>query len=246
MAVPPFGRAIRAHAITLRGPPAGATARRYAAWVDWIDVSVPIRSGMVVCDGDPEVVVERVSDLARGDDCAVSRIELGSHTGTHIDAPAHFLARGAGVDRLPLDVLVGPALVVDVAHLPGDIDAAALAAIDVPAGTERLLLRTACTIPWDRDRTGRHTVGVAVDAARELVARGVRLVGIDDLSVAPSADPGPSHVILLEAGVVVVEGLDLRAVPAGSYDLVCLPLRIEDGDGAPARALLRPIAGRSL
>lgn len=209
-------------------------------------MSVPIRPGMVVYDGDPEVVVERVSDLARGDVCAVSRIELGSHTGTHIDAPAHILAGGAGVDRLPLDVLVGPALVVDVAHLTGDLDAAALAAIDPPAGTERLLLRTAGSSPWDRHRATRRSVGVAVDAARELVARGVRLVGIDDVSVAPSADPVPSHVALLEAGVVVVEGLDLRAAPAGPYDLVCLPLRIEDGDGAPTRALLRPIAGRSL
>jgi arylformamidase len=206
----------------------------------WIDVSVPVRTGMVVYDGDPEVRVEGVTAIARGDLANVSRMELGTHTGTHVDAPRHFIDGAAGVDRLPLDALVGPAVVADASGAPGDIDAAALAALGVPAGTERLLLRTRNGPLWDRGTFTRDFAGVAADAARALVAMGVRLLGIDYLSIAPSGDPAPTHRALLEAGVVVVEGLDLREAPPGRYELVCLPLRLEGADGAPARALLRP------
>ena len=204
-------------------------------------MSVPVRTGMVVYDGDPEVRIERVMEIARGDLANLSRMELGTHTGTHVDPPLHFVDGGAGADRLPLDVLVGPAVVADARGAPGDIDAAALAALGVPPGTERLLLRTRNGDLWDRGAFTRDYAGVADDAARELVAMGVRLLGIDYLSIAPSADPAPTHRTLLQAGVVVVEGLDLRAAPAGTYELVCLPLRIEGADGAPARALLRPL-----
>ena len=202
-------------------------------------MSVPLRDGMIVYDGDPEVRFERVVAIAAGDAANVSRMELGTHTGTHVDPPLHFIDEGAAAELLPLDVLIGPAVVADARGAPGDIDAAALAALEVPAGTERLLLRTRNEGLWDRAFT-RDYVGVAEDAARELVRRGVRLVGIDYLSIAPSGDPAPTHRVLLEAGVVIVEGLDLREAPPGRYDLVCLPLRIAGGDGAPARALLRP------
>ena len=204
-------------------------------------MSVPVRTGMVVYDGDPQVRIERVMEIARGDLANLSRMELGTHTGTHVDAPLHFVDGGAGADRLPLDALVGPAIVADARGAPGDVDAAALAALGVPPGTERLLLRTRNGDLWDRGAFTRDFAGVADDAARELVAMGVRLLGIDYLSIAPSADPAPTHRTLLEAGVVVVEGLDLRAAPGGAYELVCLPLRIEGADGAPARALLRPL-----
>ena len=195
---------------------------------------------MIVFDGDPEVSVERVSDIARGDLANISRVALGTHTGTHVDAPLHFIGGGPGIDRLPLDVLVGPALVADARAAPGDIDAAALAALGVPAGTERLLLRTRNEGLWERGEFTRDYVGVAADAAQALVDMGVRLVGIDYLSIAPSSDPAPTHRTLLGAGVVVVEGLDLSAAAPGRHDMVLLPLRIEGGDGAPARALLRP------
>jgi arylformamidase len=195
---------------------------------------------MVVYDGDPEVRIERVREIARGDLANISRMRLGTHTGTHVDAPLHFIDDGPGVDRLPLDALIGPALVADARAAPGDIDAAALAALGVPAGTERLLLRTRNEGLWDRTAFTRDFVGVAEDAARALAGAGVRLLGIDYLSIAPSADPAPTHRALLEAGVVIVEGLDLRAVPPGPCELVCLPLRIEGADGAPARVLLRP------
>jgi arylformamidase len=208
--------------------------------VSWIDVSVPVRTGMIVYDGDPVVRIERVMDVAAGDLANLSRMELGTHTGTHVDAPLHFIDGAAGADRLPLDALVGPAVVVDARGASGDIDAAALAALEVPA-TERLLLRTRNGDLWERDGFTSDYVGVAEDAAHELVAMGVRLVGIDYLSIAPSGDPAPTHRVLLEGGVVVVEGLDLRSAPAGRYDLICLPLRLEGADGAPARALLRPV-----
>lgn len=205
-------------------------------------MSVPVRTGMIVYHGDPEVRIERVTDISRGDLANVSRMELGTHTGTHVDAPLHFIDGGPGAEQLPLDALIGPAVVADARGAAGDVDAAALAALDVPAGTERLLLRTRNEALWERDRFARDYVGVAEDAARALVEMGVRLVGIDYLSIAPASDPAPTHATLLEAGVVVVEGLDLREAPSGHYDLVILPLRIEGGDGAPARALLRPAA----
>jgi arylformamidase len=208
--------------------------------VAWIDVSVPVRTGMIVYDGDPPVRIERVMEIARGDLANLSGMEMGAHTGTHVDAPLHFVEGGAGADRLPLDALVGPAVVADARAATSDIDAAALAALEIPPGTERLLLRTRNGDLWARDEFTRDYVGVADDAARELVAMGVGLLGIDYLSIAPSADPAPTHRVLLEAGVVIVEGLDLRAVAPGRYDLVCLPLRLEGADGAPARALLRP------
>ena len=213
---------------------------RYHSAVAWIDVSVPLRTGMVTFEGDPDVSIEPATRIAAGDLANVSRMELGTHTGTHMDAPRHFIDGGPGIDRIPLEALVGPALVADARGVPGDIDAAALAALGVPAGTERLLLRTRNEGLWERDAFTRDFVGIAADAARELVAMGVRLVGIDYLSIAPSADPAPAHLALLEAGVAVVEGLDLRQAPPGAYELVCLPLRIQGADGAPARALIRP------
>jgi arylformamidase len=210
--------------------------------MSWIDVSVPVASGMVVYEGDPQVRIERVSAIADGDLADVSRVELGSHTGTHVDAPAHFLRGAPGADALPLDALIGPAVVVEAAGVEGDIDAAALGVLDLPADTERVLFRTRNARLWERGAFSPDYVGVAEDAARELVARGVRLVGIDYLSIAPSGDPAPTHLTLLGAGVVVLEGLDLRAAEPGRYTLVCLPLRLAGADGAPARALLGPPA----
>jgi arylformamidase len=209
--------------------------------VAWIDVSVPVRTGMIVYDGDPEVRIEAATAIAGGDLANVSRMELGSHTGTHVDAPRHFIDGAAGADKLPPDALLGPAIVADARGLPGDIDAAALASLGLPDGTERVLFRTHDGELWDRRMFTRDFAGVAADAAQELVAMGVSLVGIDYLSIAPSADPAPTHRALLEAGVVIVEGLDLRAAAPGRYELVCLPLRLEGGDGAPARALVRPL-----
>jgi arylformamidase len=197
-----------------------------------IDISRPIGPDTPVWPGDPAVVVERVASVEAGDAADVSRLQLGTHTGTHVDPPAHFLPGGVTVDELPLDVLVGPAVVADLTGVPS-IDPGALEGLDLPAGTVRLLLKTV------RGAAIAAADGaLTADGARWLVDRGIRLVGADTLSVEPGTDAYPVHRVLLGAGVVIVEGLDLTSVAAGPYQLVCLPLRITGGDGAPARAIL--------
>jgi arylformamidase len=183
-----------------------------------IDISRPVGADTPVWPGDPPVAVEPVARLEAGDPAAVSRLVLGTHTGTHVDPPAHFVAGGATVDEIGLDVLVGPAVVVEAGQLAAAV-----------GGHERVLLKTGAG-----DRFGVVTAGTA----RQLVEAGVRLVGVDTLSIEPATDDYPVHRLLLGAGVVIVEGLDLSATPPGEYQLVCLPLRIAGGDGAPARAVL--------
>jgi arylformamidase len=199
--------------------------------VQLIDISRPIRPGMVVWEGDPRVSFQQVASLEAGDLANITALELGAHTGTHVDAPLHFLPDGAGAEQLPLEALIGPAVVLDLQHIEGDVRAADL---DFPDGVERLLLKTPNSRLWDRDEFVADHVTIAPDAARLLVERGVRLVGIDYLSVGLPE----THRILLGAGIVALEGLDLRAVEAGDYQLVALPLRLVGVDGAPARVVL--------
>ena len=193
-----------------------------------IDISVPIRTGMVVYPGDPEVRLERVSSIADGATANISKLDLGVHTGTHVDAPVHFIEGAAGADALPLDVLIGPCEVVAVAAL----DESALDA--VPDGAERVLFKTSNSELWARDSFPETFERLNGAASRGLVDRGVRLVGVDYLSVGDEE----AHQVLLGAGVVPVEGLDLRSVEPGRYELQCLPLRLVGSDGAPARAIL--------
>jgi arylformamidase len=202
------------------------------------DVSVPIRSGMPLYEGDPDVRLARVQSIAHGAVCNVSELALGVHTGTHIDAPVHFIEGGAGVGATPLDALIGDCVVVDATTIEGDIDAGALERLAIPRGTERVLFKTRNSALWSRAQFSREFAGLAPDAARALAGCGVRLVAIDYLSIAPPADPAPTHIELLQAGVVILEGLDLRDVAPGAYRLVCLPLRLDGADGAPARAVL--------
>ncbi|MHB8375507.1 MAG: cyclase family protein [Dehalococcoidia bacterium] len=203
-----------------------------------IDVTVPVRPGMVVYEGDPPVRRELAQSMAAGGICNVSRLECGVHTGTHIDAPVHFIAGAAGIEATPLDALMGAVHVVDATSIGADIDAATLARLTIPVGASRLLFKTPNSQLWDRPSFAPDFFGLTADAAHVLVERGVRLVGIDYLSIAPKRDPAPTHVALLSAGVVILEGVDLRAVTPGAYRLICLPLLLEGSDGAPARALL--------
>lgn len=208
----------------------------------WLDVTVPIRPAMPLYPGDPPVLLRRVADLARGDLCTLSAVDFGLHTGTHVDAPAHFIPGGPGIESIRPEVLVGPAWVVEATQIgTALIDAAALAALDIPAGVRRVLFRTRSSALWANDAFSPDYVALAPDAARALVARGVALVGVDAPSVAALDDPAPVHRILLAAGVVVLEGLDLRSVPPGPCELIALPLLVPGADGAPARVLLRPI-----
>ena len=205
--------------------------------VEWIDVSVPIRAGMTVFEGDPAVGIDRVSDMAGGAVCNLSRLDLGSHTGTHIDAPCHFIPGAGGIETVPLAALAGPALVVDATAADTDLDEPFVRQ-RVPPGAERVIFKTRNSQLWDLDGFSRDFIGMTESAARYLVSIGVRLAGIDYLSIAPAADPAPTHVALLQAGVVILEGLDLHHVEAGEYLLVALPLLIPGSDGAPTRALL--------
>jgi arylformamidase len=191
------------------------------------DVSVPVQPGMVTYPGDPTVKLERVSAIADGAVANISRLDFGVHTGTHVDAPLHFIDGAPGTDQLPLDVLVGPARVIEATSL----DAEGLAEAEL---AERVLLKTSNSELWSRDEFADDFVSLTEDGARLLVERGVRLIGIDYLSV---GDEGAHHV-LLEAGVVAIEGLDLRGVDPGEYQLVCAPLKLVGSDGAPARVFL--------
>lgn len=204
------------------------------------DVSMPIAEGMAGFPGDPPVQIARRSSLDRGDAYNISNLSLGTHTGTHVDPPVHFLAQGATIDRIDLSILNGPCEVVEI---PADRDRIGAHAFDhVPRETHRVLFRTANSARWAQGAAFfADYVALDGEAAEAAVARGIRLVGIDSLSIERD-DTGryPVHHRLLGASVLILEGLLLAEVPPGRYQLRCLPLRITDGDGGPARALLLP------
>jgi arylformamidase len=202
-----------------------------------IDASVTIRPRMPIYPGDPGVRIELAKSIARGDPANVTHLDLGAHTGTHVDAPRHFIPEGKAAGELPLDPLVGRCVVVDVGTACGQLDRATIESIELPHGSERILLKTTNSELWEQDTFNPEFVRLNADGARALVDHSVRLVGIDYLSV---GDPD-AHRLLLGAGIGVIEGLDLRGVDPGGYFLACLPLKIADSDGAPARALLWPL-----
>ncbi|HZE68032.1 MAG TPA: cyclase family protein [Pyrinomonadaceae bacterium] len=209
------------------------------------DVSVPLCATTPTYPGDPGIEITNWLKLASGDPANVTFIKFGAHTGTHVDAPAHFIEGGNHVESLPLEVLIGEAIVFEVPDTAKVIDEDA-AARACAAGATRVLFKTRNSEFWSKLGQGFRSDYTYIDvhAARLLVERGVRLVGIDYLSVEKfQSDDFATHHLLLSHGVVIVEGLDLREVPAGRYELFCLPLRIRDGsgDGAPARAVLRSI-----
>ncbi len=204
------------------------------------DISLTISPDMPVWPGDPAVELTQVAFIDQGSNANVSHLSFGVHTGTHVDAPHHFLNDKNTVDNLPLNVLTGPCYVM---QLPDDIDAVSAEVLDrmpFPDNTTRILFGTSNSHIWARDEKAFQTdfVGVTEDGANWLVQKGVKLVGVDYLSVAPYKQSRPTHVALLEAGVVIVEGLNLSQIPRGFYDLYCLPLKIAGCDGAPARAIL--------
>jgi arylformamidase len=206
-----------------------------------IDVSLAIGPDLLVWPGNPGVVIEPASRISRGDSSNVSEIRLGSHTGTHIDPPFHFLDDGATAEDLPLDVMTGEATVADLTGTAGPIGPDQLADLPLSGEVTRLLLRTDNSALWAADPHAfpDEYVSVSADGARWLVDHGIRLIGIDFLSIEARGAPGhPTHRTLLEAGVVILEGLDLSGVAPGQYTLVCFPLKIAGGDGAPTRAVL--------
>lgn len=214
---------------------------------NYYDLSLPLSSRLPVWPGDPPVSVIRTSSLDRGDAANVSRLDMGSHTGTHIDAPLHFEPGAAPVDRLPLEILMGPARLVEL-PVEKKISRADLERLDL-TGVVRLLFKTKNSRLWKEAVEGaspkaskfyKDYIYLAEDAAAYLVDIGVRLVGVDYLSVESFTEKTfATHHRLLRAGVVILEGLNPSAVPPGDYELIALPLRIEGGDGAPSRVILR-------
>lgn len=203
------------------------------------DISLPISEAMVTWPGDPAVSISQPRHLDRGDNATVSMLELGAHTGTHVDAPAHFIRGGTGIDTLDLNILIGPALVVEEMNAPM-LSAAVLQRLSIPADAERILFKTRNSELWAKGMKefSRDFVGISEDGAGWLVDQGVKLVGIDYLSVAPYKKSKETHEVLLGAGVIIIEGLDLHGIKPGQYQLVCLPLKIIGIEGAPARAVL--------
>jgi len=202
-----------------------------------IDISVPNGPTQHVYPGDPPPRVEQAKAIRAGDVCNVSLLTMGSHTGTHVDAPYHFIDGGARLGEVALERMVGEALVVDLRGRAA-VDAAALESAALRTG-DILLCRTDNSWRWEKAEFQRDFVYLTLDAAGLLVERGIRAVGIDYLSIEQfGSSDFPVHHRLLGAGVFVIEGLDLRAVEPGRYTLVCLPLKFPDLDGAPARAVL--------
>jgi arylformamidase len=210
--------------------------------MDWIDVSVPLTTGMAHWPGDPEPSFERISDMESGAVANVTLCRMTAHTGTHMDAPAHFLAGRGGIDEFPLEVGIGRARVISMPSNIRAIGRAELEGKDIRRG-ERVLLKTRnSSRRWDDREFQPDFAALNESAARFLSEAGVVLVGVDYLSVGLFEGDGvETHRALLGAGIWIVEGLNLAGVEEGDYDMVCLPLRIQDCDGSPVRAALRPV-----
>lgn len=201
------------------------------------DISIPIHAGMHIYEGDPPVDVSPVHSIQAGDLANVSRLLIGSHTGTHVDAPCHFIDDGKTVDEISLEILIGPARVVELTNT-NEISREALISAGLE-GQERVLFKTSNSRLWRENGFQKEFVHITGAAAEYLVEIDVKLVGIDYLSADRfGADDPIAHNTLLGAGVVIVEGLDISKVKQGDYDLICLPLLVRDGDGAPCRVVL--------
>ncbi|MGH2660151.1 MAG: cyclase family protein [Actinomycetota bacterium] len=206
-----------------------------------IDVSLSIGPELLTWPGDPPVEIVPRIQLSKGDPANVSELRIGTHTGTHVDPPVHFVEGGPGIDAVPVDLLIGDCVVADARGHRGPLGPADLDALKIPAGATRILLRSDNSEIWRRlpaDFPDDY-VHLSPEGAKWVVEAGIKLVGVDFLSVEMKGAPGhPTHVELLSNGVVIVEGLNLADVEPGEYTLVVLPLKIVDGDGGPARAVL--------
>jgi arylformamidase len=204
------------------------------------DISIPLNPDLPVWPGDPRIVLEQYQTIESGHASNNSKLACGVHSGTHVDAPSHFIKDGITVDQLPLDVLIGPAF---VANFPkaDTVTPDFLEALDLPRETTRLLIKTRNSSLWSEPNHVFNPDFVAInpEAADWIVNRGIRLIGIDYLSIQRYKDPEPlTHRILLGAGVIIVEGLCLQNVHAGLYTLICLPIKLAGSEGAPARSIL--------
>lgn len=224
------------------GSPGGVTEGRTP--VDgWIDATATLQEGRTpVYEGDAPMVFTFLQDMRKGDGLTLSKYDMGAHSGTHLDAPMHFIKDGAPIDQVPLTTLVGPARVIQIADSVQAIDAAELNRHEWK-GAERILFRTRSTSKHWMDSATFHRdfAYLTGDAAQVLADAGVKLVGVDYISAEQFAAPAPrAHRALLGKGIPIIEGLDLRSAPAADYDLIILPIKVAGHEGAPARAILRP------
>jgi arylformamidase len=203
------------------------------------DVSVPIRMGMPVFPGDPKFRSRKLKSLESGDGVSMHKMILSNHVGTHIDAPAHFISGGATIDQLSLDLMNGRVRVVEI-HNGEKVDVKELQQF-VLMDDFRILFKTRNSLLWrSRKRYSRNHVYISPEASRHLVENGIKFVGFDYLSIdRPGDDSFPSHKILLDNGVILLEGLNLADVEEGEYEMSCLPLLLAGLDAAPARVILR-------
>lgn len=205
-----------------------------------IDVSLTLSNDIPVWEGDPKVVLEKIQKIEDGAEANVSKLSMCVHTGTHIDAPVHFVHGGKSVDSIHLQELIGPCFVLE---LPQDVDLITREVVDhhfIPPGVSRLLFKTQNSQRWALGPQvfEKDFVALSSDAAMLLVEKGIKVVGIDYLSIAPFDKSKPTHEILLKNGIIVIEGMDLRQVTTGYYTLICLPLKLLGADGAPCRVAL--------
>ncbi len=204
------------------------------------DVSLTISPDLVVWPGDPAISLERASKIEEGANANVSHIDMGVHTGTHVDAPCHFLMGAKGIDQVDINVLIGPAIVYQLDDAIDVVNAQVLQKLAIPEGTRRVLLKTRNSQYW-RDNVMKFQpdfVGIDLDGANYLVEHGIQLIGIDYISVSPYKKSKPTHEVLLKKGIVIIEGLDLSEIKPGPYQLYCLPVKLKGSDGAPARTVL--------
>lgn len=203
-----------------------------------IDVSVPLDANLPTYPNNTPFSLEPIKRIARGDSSNVSTLHMSAHCGTHVDAPRHFFDDGPGAEALPLEMLIGRARVIEVKTrkaITGDD----LSRFDFSEDV-RVLIKTSNSRLWGSPEFHTDFVGVAESGAKFLVERGIKVVGVDYLTVEEFRKPGaPAHHVLLGAGTIIIEGLNLRDVEPGHYDMYCLPLRIVGSDGAPARVVLR-------
>jgi arylformamidase len=207
------------------------------------DISLDISPSLPVWPGDPAIQLKQISFMDKGDVCNVSHLAMGVHAGTHVDAPHHFLNDGRTVENLDLEVLTGKAYLVQFADAKNAISEKILSEAGIPEGVVRLLIKTRNSKLWamGEDEFSKEFVAISADGAEWLVRRGIKLVGVDYLSVAPFGEGLPTHKILLEAGIIALEGLNLSSVSQGYFELYCLPLKLMGSDGAPARAILKEL-----
>ncbi len=204
------------------------------------DITLTISPSIPVWPGDTNVWLERVEKIENGDMDNLSQIKMGVHTGTHIDAPFHFVQDGIKIDELSLDTLIGPCQVIEVADEVDLITADVISKANISSNFPRILFKTRNSKHWLGENHGfdRNFVGISEDGATSLVKLGMKLVGMDYLSVAPFNSSKPVHDILLEADLILLEGADLSNITPGIYTLICLPIKLGETEGAPARAIL--------